>query len=835
MSSYILFSQTSTANGTRDKWGGAADSGGVTAPGNTVAGSSFSADKAGSSVLNNGAAQADYAADGVRKTAQVAMFDVSQTGAGAFTASAASAVNTLETQHTDGGNKMFAGNDSKLDTAKSDVDLASGKLWLALSDKNWNGIKNLEIALDSNATFRDIRLENFVDTRLKLGDDACDVVAKRCFDTFDVRLIGVKRGEVDASLATDNLKLEIDVWSNDSDWQNSFDVKGTAYGDKMFVGAGTVSGSSFGNKDDKAGYDGNGSYDGRFTKVFANLGAGDDRFESTNTKGDALKLDNGCKIEFRSVDKVWGGTGDDVVKTGGGDDVIFGDNGSGANFYADPASIAHEIGDNFLQEAIAGNFMTFSNPANLPAIALAGVPVDRGDYTITATGGNLIQLYTGAPATRAGGLGIQTGPDTTLEETEIDSRGGNVESLTFDFKTGAHSVEFDLSAFYRQEGPAGEVALWTANLVGGGSVSGSVTATQSTVPGLLSFAIGGAETGGALIDSVVLTGSLAANAFSDFYVAAIRACTVIPGAEGNDKLDGGTGADFIQGDGDTGQLVLKGAVGLDLICNGSFEQFQTDDDVETVIHDGASWYTFRELAIDNVKGWNTGNAAPIELQLGSTGGLAAFDGNVKLELDSHNDFGPASNAKVFQNVNALNGGSYDLSFAWSARADGVGSSAFEVRWNGQVVFSVDDDPNLAVGWHVEHINVTGAAGLDKLEFRGLGVENTFGAFIDDVSLTQKLEHVGLKSAGDQIWVGVDGVKDIVQFNTGDGFDVVRQFDTGEDFLRMQGTTASVTTKLVSTAEGLSTLVEDGAGGAVLLIGVTDPLTEVQDGLFVRLT
>ena len=632
MSSYILFSQTSTALGQRDKWTDAGNSGGVQAPGNTAAASTFSADQVGSPLLDTVGEVADYA-DGVRKDATTALFDISQTAGGAFTpggAGGAAAADAL-----DAGGPLFGNASSQV--ATSVINEVSGELTLTQSDANWNGIKNLEIMLDSNSTFRDIYLENFVDTRLKIGDDACALTVQRQPDIFDVAMVGVKRGEFDGSFAAGEINLGIDVWSNEKTWQNSFDLKGGVYGDDFKIGAGNVTGSSF--KGVAATHDGTG------TTVFSNMGAGDDSYDSTVCAG------------FKARDKVWGGTGDDVVKTGAGDDKLFGDNGSGTDAYADPASLR--------------------DPAS---------------------------------------------------------------------------------------------------------------------------------------------------------------CTPIPGAEGNDDLDAGAGADCVQGDGDRGAISLI-AAGLDIIVNGGFENFDTNPDVETISHDGGGWFEFKELAIDNVPGWDadTANHGPIEIQLNPTGGLAAHSGVAKLELDSHNSFGPKTNAIVSQNLNALTGETYTLDFFYSPRFPDLnpaaifpsGSSSFEVVWNGATVFTFTDPGIGLAGWQQFTVDVVGGAGLDTLEFRALGEENTLGAFIDDVSLKAKHAFLDLGGAGDEIFLGLnDLAKDTVKYTeaNGDGFDVVRQFEKGVDKVAMDlvGAPGTATITEVMTAEGLSTLISLNADPThgVLIVGQT---------------
>ena len=228
------------------------------------------------------------------------------------------------------------------------------------------------------------------------------------------------------------------MWTNTATFQNSFDIRGSIYGDFVHAFGGVVSGSVFGDKAGQPGYDEEGRYDGRFTKIFLNLGAGDDSYAAHG---------------FRAAGRVWGGTGDDFIDAGLGNDRLFGDNGSGANFNPDPASPVALVDDDFINEPITGaSVPTFNNglgPINL------GPLVDMGAYTIAATGGDLVQLKTGLPATRAGGLGIRSADDPigSLADIEIDRRGA-AEAITVDFKHGAHSVELDLTALFTESVPA---------------------------------------------------------------------------------------------------------------------------------------------------------------------------------------------------------------------------------------------------------------------------------------------------------------------------------------------------------------------------------------------
>ncbi len=521
MGSYILFSRTSTARFDRSTWGpGLGNSADTLAPGNPGPGSSFDAETLTPAQLAAGAGL---------------FFDVTG-GANAALAALGTAT------------PLFA---AAATTLLSANDVAGDTIHLAQTDANWNGIKNLEIEIGTDSGFTRVEIENIVDTRLRIGDDPCAPVADEpTAEGFVVELLGVKRGEVDASLASGHLELRLDAWSNGTAGQNAFDVKGSVYDDVVQVGAGTVAGSAFGLV---AAHDADGTYDGRFTRMFVNLGAGDDSYDALNAVGDALTGKN-----FRSIDKVWGGSGDDAIATGFGNDLLYGDDGSGADFYADPGSVAEYVADDFIHDAIGGGAVPGFQNGLGPL--LLGTLVDMGAYTIEATGGELVQLKTGLPGTRAGGLGIRSANDPigSLADIEVDSRDGD-EAIVIDFKGGAHGVELDLTAMFvestqdnKQPFLAPETVVYDVLLADGSTFTGYAQAIGpvTLVPGALTIAIDESDTGGELIEQVTLRpqpNDFTFQPFSDFYLSAVRACVVVAGEAGDDELLAGGGADWLEG------------------------------------------------------------------------------------------------------------------------------------------------------------------------------------------------------------------------------------------------------------------------------------------------
>src|SRR5262245_32298992 len=140
MSSYILFSRTSTAGFNRSTWGpGLGSVGGPTVPGNPDPGSAFDADLLTPAQLAGGNGK---------------IFDVS-TGANAELASFGSGA---------GAAPLFP---PSANTTLARNEVGGGVVDLAQSDANWNGIKNIEIRIDGLSDITSVRIENIVDAALK--------------------------------------------------------------------------------------------------------------------------------------------------------------------------------------------------------------------------------------------------------------------------------------------------------------------------------------------------------------------------------------------------------------------------------------------------------------------------------------------------------------------------------------------------------------------------------------------------------------------------------------------------------------------------------------------
>jgi hypothetical protein len=158
-----------------------------------------------------------------------------------------------------------------------------------------------------------------------------------------------------------------------------------------------------------------------------------------------------------------------------------------------------------------------------------------------------------------------------------------------------------------------------------------------------------------------------------------------------------------------------GQVSADLIVNGSFEN--------PALRPG-SWQVF-----SSIPGWTSPTVgAGIEIQNNVAG--SPYDGNQHVELDSN------FNSLMTQNIQTTNGQSYALSFAYSPRP-GVSdnSNGIEVWWNNVLLGTITAS---GVGlsntnWQLYTYTISGT-GNDTLQFVAVGISESYGGYIDAVSL-----------------------------------------------------------------------------------------------------
>lgn len=771
--SYVLFSQTSTANGTRNTWNSGAQVGATGATTGAVVNGALVTGVANSSFNEMAIAgvggwnAGDTYADGalVLNNSR-ALYDLSDaSGLAGFQIGAAFAAATSGIGNVLGasGSNVIAGANDRTLKDGSGYDAGTKTLDLALNDINWNDIKNVEIRIDSADTgtgFQTVAVSSFVDARIKVGDttgcrDAADFLSGRFElpeNVFNVKILDGKRGQIEAAESDVALAATIDVWTNNSGWQNSFSNTGSVFGDRFEINYGALAiqagVSEFGNG---AGLQiGTGAsqisvYNGQLTTLLTNMGAGNDLYDATNGAGRTGSATSGSlneAIELQTIDYVWGGSGNDVIKAGGNNDVLFGDFGSYGSVgqSADPAAIQLEFGG-------SGNVEDWVNDTG---VTLYGKPLNAGG---TAASGSTFVVAQGNLADRAkfevpvadsaqtaatwntqsAGIGISlsdtgTSPNGTGANPEINA-GTNDNSVTdvlgVNLGRDATAASFDLSLFYAGDGSAAigsriEQALVTIGsdtnnngVLDAGEVTGSfilrADGSTAALSGAVSAASGStAVPGGSAYSNTnpgLVAGSFTASStfdviefasaglvngsyqpinnsdVSDFYLREV--CFTLATSAGNDVLEAGGGIDFLNGGGDTGRYDLCSQGTGNLLLNGGFETIAAD----AAQQESSTWYlTEGGAAAGAGFGWTLADPATqnIEIQQDGTGGLSPFAGNYKLELDSH----PTAQARplVSQAVATCEGGLYVLEFALAERqGDGNASSDFQLFWDGAVI------------------------------------------------------------------------------------------------------------------------------------------------------
>ncbi len=184
-------------------------------------------------------------------------------------------------------------------------------------------------------------------------------------------------------------------------------------------------------------------------------------------------------------------------------------------------------------------------------------------------------------------------------------------------------------------------------------------------------------------------------------------------------------------------LGLLGTAGsasaLNFVVNGDFETV----DGRT----GQRGYALNDLApnrwdvYDALPGaWQSGPGdAGIEVQYSTV--LPANSPHHYVELDSHSWDGGSSNSSMFQWIHLDDPGTYMLSFFYRARTNNQDDNGIDVFFDDQLVSQVDGFRNEFTDWEQYVVTIDVAqAGDYQLMFSAVGMDNTLGGFLDDISL-----------------------------------------------------------------------------------------------------
>ena len=156
------------------------------------------------------------------------------------------------------------------------------------------------------------------------------------------------------------------------------------------------------------------------------------------------------------------------------------------------------------------------------------------------------------------------------------------------------------------------------------------------------------------------------------------------------------------------------------VTNGSFENL-----TGTGLGNN-SWNVFR-----SVPGWTTASGAGIELHNGNVAGVVAFDGKVKVELDSHNAH---SNSAMIQKLN-LAAGRYLLSFAYMGRIAGNPGDTNRIDY-AVIGAGLQGTISKSLGaWEIVTAMFRSDGQGVTLRFGAGGRQDTLGGYIDSVAIT----------------------------------------------------------------------------------------------------
>lgn len=262
--SYVLFSQTSTGTGQRNTWNGNIADG-------TAGGVELGLIEGVPALVASSAFNANGNVEQVNGTTARHSLD--------FVAGGTYAGSGLAANLADG--RVFSISPGATNPAVTGG-FADGVLSMSLANRDWNGIKNLEILIDSEdlAGLSGISIRNVVDVRIKLGDE---VVTPSCEGNghagfYAVRIENMKRGELIASDSDKGVDATMTLATNlaranVTEWQASFVMVGSRFGDTLFIERGDMTGP--------AATLGSQVFDnsGRLQLITANLGGGDDTFD----------------------------------------------------------------------------------------------------------------------------------------------------------------------------------------------------------------------------------------------------------------------------------------------------------------------------------------------------------------------------------------------------------------------------------------------------------------------------------------------------------------------------------------------------------------------------
>ncbi|MBD3347107.1 MAG: PEP-CTERM sorting domain-containing protein [Chitinivibrionales bacterium] len=181
------------------------------------------------------------------------------------------------------------------------------------------------------------------------------------------------------------------------------------------------------------------------------------------------------------------------------------------------------------------------------------------------------------------------------------------------------------------------------------------------------------------------------------------------------------------------------AVHADLIVNGGFEEFGAEqgfvnhiymsdlqDNNDPGVYQNDTWDVYK-----TIPGWHTTSGSGIEIQYNTI--VDAHEGNLYVELDSHPS--PNSNSGMTQDIYLDETSDLALGFYYIPRTDDQYDNGIIVEFDDQTIDILAGSRPPQNEWvYYEYSLNDVAAGTHSLSFIADGTENTYGGFIDNVSL-----------------------------------------------------------------------------------------------------
>ncbi|MBA2753300.1 MAG: hypothetical protein H0U40_02400 [Chloroflexia bacterium] len=158
------------------------------------------------------------------------------------------------------------------------------------------------------------------------------------------------------------------------------------------------------------------------------------------------------------------------------------------------------------------------------------------------------------------------------------------------------------------------------------------------------------------------------------------------------------------------------AAGSDLVANGGFE--------DPVVNTGSF------AVLNAILGWTLAYGPGIEVQNRVAG--TPNGGNQHVELDSR------GSSAMYQDIATVPGVSYTVSFWVSPRPNvSAADNVLSASWDGGVLETISSGlGGSETVWVQYAYSVTATSSLTRLQFADVGVSNSLGSYLDDVSVVE---------------------------------------------------------------------------------------------------